>query len=119
MKMWSTDKNGSPTGAIGWGLALHGVGFALYWCGCFLLWENWFYGGDIAHWSSRIGEVAALGVLGVVCLRRSIDERLLAVGGAMLQLGAFGLQCVEGETLPSLSAGSVREGPQPCSCVLL
>ena len=44
-----------PASPSNWALALHGLGLALFWCGCFLLWENWFYGGDVSHWASPRG----------------------------------------------------------------
>lgn len=37
MKLWNTAKNNDAGFTFGWALALHGLGLALFWCGCFLL----------------------------------------------------------------------------------
>lgn len=94
MKLWNTAKNNDAGFTFGWALALHGLGLALFWCGCFLLWENWFYGGDVSHWASRVAEIASFCAIGLVATRVSLSEKKMALAAMAFQLGAFGLQSV-------------------------
>lgn len=94
MKLWNTAKNNDAGFTFGWALALHGLGLALFWCGCFLLWENWFYGGDVSHWASRVAEIASFCAIGLVATRVLLSEKKMALAAMAFQLGAFGLQSV-------------------------
>lgn len=94
MKLWNTAKDNGAGFTFGWALALHGLGLALFWCGCFLLWENWFYGGDVSHWASRVAEIVSFCAIGLVATRVSLSEKKMALAAMAFQLGAFGLQSV-------------------------
>lgn len=88
------------------------IGFSLFWCGGFLLWENWFSNADAAHWSSRVVELLIYAMAFLIAERRTWQPGKTSVGLALLlQLfscieSAFGQESVFFATLCGVASGA-------------
>lgn len=92
MKLWDTKHSDEDGATFGVAPFLHGIGFALLWCGCFLLWENWYAGDEVAHWSSRVAEIAGFALVGIFARHQRCSAKSMASLAMGLQLASFGLR---------------------------